>query len=77
MRFKNRFLLTRARFEEGRKKKGKKDKDEDVPSHEVLRAIREGVIHLHGDYGCGCVQSSLQGTITLPASPASFVTNCF
>ena len=66
MRFKNRFLLTRARFEE-RSRKGKEKEVSSVASHEVLRAIREAVIHLHGDYGAGCIQSSLQG-LTPPIS---------
>merc|ERR1712028_178152 len=48
MRFKNRFLLLRIR-----------GADSPPPSHELLRWIRSSVSELHGDYGYGCIQNSL------------------
>ena len=43
---------------------------------QVMRAIRDSISMLHGDYGSGCIQSSFQGSITLTngsydSSPAS------
>ena len=53
MRFKNRFLLVKIRYDD------LKERKEAVP-HEVLKSIREAVMGLYGDYGSGCVQNSLQ-----------------
>ena len=58
VRFKNRYLLLEVLFEDGLT-------DESMTSQQVLRAFKDAIIYAHGDYGIGCVQSSITSMVAV------------
>jgi RNase P/RNase MRP subunit POP5 len=54
VRFKNRYFLVELIFEDGLT-------DESFNSQQLVRAIKDAMQLFHGDYGLGCVLSSLTG----------------
>jgi hypothetical protein len=52
VRFKNRYFLLELVFQDGLV-------DEGTTSQQLMRSIKDAILYAHGDYGLGCLQSSI------------------